>query len=170
MADPAYLITKFLHVAAAMVWLGFAAYEGYIHFPALKRLEGVDRVKAFRATQARTGIVLTVVGAFTVLVGFEVARQLYGSMNPVEWWSHANPGAAWVTVASGLGLAALVVTLLGLPLGTKLAAIENEPFEADTQDRLRSILARLTMVYHTMVLLLVVVLFLMVGANTGGVS
>lgn len=163
--DWALFMVKLVHVLGAMLWLGFGAYESYLHAPALKRLPARDRIKGFAEAQGRSGPVFGVIGILTLLTGFEAARMLTGSMNPAEWAAAGRPELIW---GMGFGLAALVVGVLHVPAVRRLSALAAQPLEESVERQANGVIRRLTMYAHSASLLLLAAVVTMVASNLGG--
>lgn len=169
MAEFAFVFTKFLHVLGAVLWLGAAVYQNYLHVPALKRLEGKERLAAMAATFRRTNLMYGAVGILTVLFGLEVGRRVYGTMNVVSWWTEPVGASRYVFVGFWLTLVALLLGILHMGPTKRLEALVAEPYGSEVDREAGDSYVRLAMLGHTSVLLLVIVLGAMVAANLGGV-
>ncbi len=169
MAEFAFVLTKFLHVLGAVLWLGWAVYQNYLHVPALKRLEGQDRLAAMTSTFKRTNPLYGAVSVVTILLGLELGRRVYGTMNVVAWWTEPLGASRYVFVGFWLTLLALLLGILHIPPTKRLEALADEPYGGETERQAGDNYVRLAMLGHTSTLLLVIVLAAMVAANLGGV-
>lgn len=169
MAEFAFVFTKFLHVLGAVLWLGAAVYQNYVHVPALKRLEGKDRLLAMTAAFRRTNPMYGAVGILTALFGLELGRRVYGTMNVVAWWTEPVAASRYVFVGFWLTLVVLLLGILHMAPTKRLQALKAEPYGSDVERKAGDAYVRLAMLGHTSVLLLVIVLGAMVAANLGGV-
>lgn len=169
MAEFAFVFTKFLHVLGAVLWLGWAVYQNYLHVPALKKLEGPERLAAMAATFKRTNPLYGVVSILTILFGLELGRRIYGTMNVFAWWGDPSGASRYVFVGFWLTLFALVLGILHMAPTKRLEALDAESYGDDVERRAGDAYVRLAMLGHTSTLLLVIVLGAMVAANLGGV-
>lgn len=169
MAEFALVFTKFLHVLGAVLWLGWAVYQNYLHVPALKRLDGRERLVAMATTFKRTNPLYGIVSILTILLGLELGRRVYGTMNVLAWWGDPVGASRYVFVGFWLTLVALALGLLHMPPTKKLASLVEQAYGGETERAAGDMYVRLAMLGHTSTLLLTIVLAAMVAANLGGV-
>lgn len=168
MAEFSLVLTKFLHVLGAVLWLGWASYQSFLHMPSIQRLEGKARLDAMAATLRRSGPLFGITGLLTILLGLELGRQFYGTMNVMAWWTEPVAASRYVFVGFWLSLAALGLGVGILPQRKKLDGLAAGAYGPETEERAGTVYVRVAMLGHTMTLLLVIIVATMVAANLGG--
>lgn len=163
----AFLLVKVVHVLAAMVWLGMGVFQAAVGIRLAKRQVGKPRVLQIRDSFAASRPIVATAAAVTVVFGWDLARRLFGTANPVAW-AGAGSNGPLVLAGLGLALAAGGVSVALARLERRLSGLIAGPWTPESEREADATISALVATQHSVTLLVVVVAVLMVASNVGG--
>jgi uncharacterized membrane protein len=168
MAGTALTIVKVLHVVGAAMWLGAGLLFELVISPALRKKPIRERLASFLELTKGGAIYFPIVAFLTIVTGFELARQITGTLNPMAWDDSGYPGGRTLQVAFLFVLVAFVVGGANGPTQKKIRNLGEGEWTDASAAKAQQLFGRLDVVNLVDVAVLLIVTALMVTANLGG--
>ena len=129
-------ILMFLHVGAAVAWVGAALFTAAVLFPTMWRMDPEERARFYGRIMPRLGPYMLVCSVLTLLFGGVLAYELAGGNLSVFIAPGGSAWAAWVTFGGVFGIAAFLVgEVYILPSALRLAKIVTRALANPSKER-----------------------------------
>lgn len=168
MAEIGLTVVKVIHVLAAAMWLGGGLLFLLVVSPTLRSLPLRERLQRFIELTKFGARYFPVVALVTILTGFEVARQITGTLNPLGWDDGGYPGGRILQIAFLFVLVAFVIGAANGPVQKKIRLLGQAGWTPESEAQAGKLFARLDVVNFIDSLVLAIITVLMVIANLGG--